>query len=188
MVDPANFNTDRSAFTVREPKLKPMYIILIGLLSAIVILFSMQYDNPMLTAAVVILTSASLVGLLYLNQSTNFDERTATEFQALIFSGAMRSNTLLTLIIHRDGSIFYLDPRYNANFAKSSQNHNLDQFLSNIGLESADKIRVYDSIRDLSKSEFEYVSTIGSKPMGLIIGIYPIQRPDGFVALCLMER
>ena len=182
------FTGDRSAFTIRRPKLKLWHLGIIGLLIATAIFLSIFYGNEIIRNTVIVLVSAAIVGLIYLIQNRSFDERTATEFQSSVFSGAMRSNSLLTFIIYRDGSVFYHDPRYSQTFPKGTPNHNVDQFLTTIGLQSKDKIHIYDAIKDLTKAEFEYLyNDEVRKNIPLKIGVYPLQRPEGFVAVNVME-
>ncbi len=182
MVEAAN-----SGFTVRQPKLKLWHMGLIGSLIAAAILVSIHSGSDIVQSLVTIIITLGIVSLLYLMQNRGLDDRTATEFQSLVYSGAMRINSILTLILYRDGSIFYLDQRYAEDFTNGSPYHNLDQFLSNMGLESANKIYIYDAIKDLKKAEFEYVYKEGRKSAPLRIGVYPLARPEGFVVMNVWE-
>lgn len=188
MIDIVNLKTDRTPFTPRQPRLKLGHMVVIGILVATAIFVSVAYAGPAFRDTVIILTAASIVGLIYSIQTRSYDDKTAAEFQSLVFSGSMRSNTLLTLILYRDGSIFYLDPRYALNFPKASPNHNLDQFLTTLGLANDDKVHIYDAIKDLAKSEFDYIFHDARNDIPLRIGVYPIQRPDGFACLNISNR
>ena len=111
---------DKNAFNIRQPKLKLWHMVVIGALVAAAILVSINSSNVIIQNGVTIIITLSIIGLLYILQNRGVDNRTASEFQALVFSGAMRINTLLTLIIYRDGSIFYMDPRYVTDFAQEN--------------------------------------------------------------------
>jgi len=180
-------NFDKSAFHVRESALKFWHLALIGACVAAAILVSVNSNNDIIRGLITIIITLSIIGLLYLIQNRGSDLRTATEFQAMVYAGAMRMNNILTLILYRNGSIFYLDSRYAENFTNGSQYHNLDQFLSTMGLENENKIQVYDAIRDLTRAEFEYVYKAGRKSAPLKIGVYPLVRPEGFVVMTLNE-
>lgn len=178
---------DKSNFVIRQPRLKLWHMAIIGFSIAAAILLSMNSSSDLFRGVIVIIITLSILALLYLMQSSGADQRSAAEFQALVYSGAMRVNSLLTLILYRDGSIFYLDQRYSTHFTNGSPYHNLDQFLTTMGLESVNKVFVYDAIRDLTKVEFEYVYKEGRKSAPLRIGIYPLERPEGFVVLTVSE-
>lgn len=178
---------DKNSFNIRQANLKFWHIVVIGTCVAAAILTSINSSSTTIQSAMTIIITLSMIGLLYALQSRGLDNSTASEFQSLVFSGAMRINSLLTVIMYRDGSIFYMDPRYSTDFSQGSPHHNLDQFLSNMGLESVNKIHIYDAIRDLTKAEFEYVYKMGRKSSPLKIGIYPLSRPEGFIVLNVTE-
>lgn len=187
-MDIKNLSTDKSPFTPRKPKLRLWHLALLGILIAATLFFAHYYASVAIRNTIVIIISLAITLLIYLVQHRGFDEKTASEFQSLIFSGSMRSNTLVTLILYRDGSVFYLDPRYAMNFPNAKASHNFDQFLTTIGLSDKDKIYIYESMRQGGKSEFEYNFRAGGITTPLKIGIYPIQRPEGFLNFSVMEK
>ena len=182
-----NIVHDKNSFYIRQPQLKLWHMGIIGVLIAAAIMVSINSRSTVVQESVTIIVTLSIIGLLYILQNRGLDNRTASEFQSLVYSGAMRVNSLLTVIIYSDGSVFYMDPRYLTNFTQGSPHHNLDQFLTTMGVESANKIHIYDAIRDHERAEFEYVYKAGRKNAPLRIGVYPLERPEGFTVLTVSE-
>jgi hypothetical protein len=184
MADITNLNTDTSPFTVRKPKLTLLHLGILALFMCFVLFIISGSENWLLRLAFYIVVSSVFGGLIYLLQNRSTDEKTASEFQALVFSGSMRCNTLLTVILYQDGSIFYLDPRYAMNFEKAVASHNLEQFLSTIGLPNGQRTHIYDSVRAMDKATVEYTYTDPQqKNIPLKITLTPLARPSGFVNL-----
>lgn len=187
MADLTNLKTDTSPFTVRKPNLQLWHLGAIAVFIFLILVIASSADNWLFRGVVIGIVALAFVSLIYIIQNRSFDDKTATEFQCLVFSGAMRSNTLFTIILYQDGSIFYLDPRYVKNFESASATHNLDQFLSTIEVPGSEKGHIYDAIRNLDKADLEY-SYISKKsengePMHLKISVSPLLRPEGFVTL-----
>ena len=187
-LDITNLKTDNSPFSPRKPRLSPLHILGIGIFSVFIILIAASSSISWFKYGVIFLNGASLSALIFIIQNRNFDDKTAAEFKSLIFSGAMRSNTLLSLIVYKDGSIFYLDSRYAQNFERGSPNDNLDQILSAISIPHTEKGKIYDAVIAGDKTEFEFAYPNGKLVTKLIIGIYPIVRPEGFVSISVFQK
>ncbi len=187
MADELNLKNDKSAFTVRRPSFTLLHLVAFGSMIALSLFISVYYVTGSTRNLIILVLSAIMVAFVHLVQNRNFEERTATEFQCLVFSGAMRSNTILNAIVYSDGSIFYLDPRYAMNFDKASANHNLDQFLTTIGIDNDQKIAVYDAIRDSKKRELDFIFKTEKDAIPLKISIAPLQRPEGFISIAVMK-
>jgi hypothetical protein len=184
MADINNLSTDTSPFTVRKPKLTLAHLAILALFMCFVLFIISGSASWLLRLGFYLIVSGTFAGLIYLLQNRNTDEKTATEFQALVFSGSMRCNTLLTVILYQDGSIFYLDPRYALNFEKGNGSHNLEQFLSTIGVPNGQRTHIYDSVRAMDKASVEYSYTDPEqKNTPLKITLTPLTRPSGFVNL-----
>jgi hypothetical protein len=188
MVDITNLETDKSPFTMRKPTLKIWHIMLVGILVAVSVLLAAELESKLLLNLVTVIIAISVVTLLYIAQNKTFDDKTATEFQALVFSGTMRSNTLLTAIVYRDGSVFYLDPRYIRNFEKASANHSLDQFLTTLEVPQEDKLKIYDAIRGTHNADIDFNFKTDKNPVALKIGVFHLHRPEGFVNISIMKK
>lgn len=184
MTDITNLPTDTSPFTVRKPKLTLTHLGILALFMCFILFIISSSENWFLRLFFYVVVSAAFAGMIYLLQNRSTDEKTATEFQALVFSGSMRCNTMLTVILYQDGSIFYLDPRYAMNFDKANASHNLEQFLSIIGVPNSERTHIYDSVRAMDKAFVEYTYLAPeNKNIPLKITITPLARPSGFVNL-----
>ena len=182
MFDTANFNVDKSDFTIRKPYIKGWHLIILGAAIALTLFYSSHATNPVVRNLIELLVSVGIVVFLYLIQKYIYDEKTATEFQCLIFSGSMRANTLITLILNRDGSIYYLDSRYVMNFNGAKSSHSMEQFMTIIGLPETQQSLIYAAINAAKSLELVY----RNNNQNLKITLYPIARPDGFFSLNLM--
>jgi hypothetical protein len=188
MTDITKLNVDTSPFTIRKPRLSITHLAILSLFMCFVLFIISASENWLLRLSFYVILSFVFSAMIYLLQNRSTDEKTATEFQALAFSGSMRCNNFLNVILYQDGSIFYLDPRYPLNFDKGSAGHNLDQFLAIIGVPSSERTHVYDSVRNLDKATIEYTyTTAEEKVIPLKITITPLARPSGFVNLSVTE-
>ncbi len=179
----ADSRIDTSPFTIRKPHIPDwaygaIWIVVMG-----IAVFMINAGSALLQYALGALLATVFAGVIYLTQHRVFDDKTATEFQALVFSGAMRSSTIFNVILYEDGSIFYLDPRYVKSFDSATPNHNLEQFLTTIGVPNADKVKVYDALKALERLEFDYTYQTDGETSAISVALYPLQRPQGFVNL-----
>ena len=177
--------TENSPFIIRKPYVRLWQMILLGLGMTIAIYASIYYANEATRNFIVMLFGMLIIILLYFIQNTYFDEKTATEFQCSVYSGAMRSNTMLSFILHQNCGIYYFDQRYLNEFKQSSHLHDFDHIMDSLIISDKQREKIAESVRNMRFYEFEHKFFDGEKRSTLIIGVYPILRPKGFAYLSI---
>lgn len=174
---------EQSPFIVRRPYVRLWQMILFGLGMTLAIYGSIYYGSESIRNLIIMLMGMLIIILFYFIQNTYFDEKTATEFQCSVYSGAMRSNTMLSFILYQNCGIYYFDQRYLHEFAGASHMHDFDRIMDSLGVNEKGRDKIADAIRNMRFFEFEHQFFDGDKRSKAIIGIYPINRPKGFAYL-----
>lgn len=176
-------NPDISQFTVRATGLKLWQLLLITFIALDLVICTVYFGDENLMLATFVFLSVCNLLFIHLSQKRSMETRTMSEFQALVFSGAMRANTVLTLVVSHNYSIFYLDPRYTHNFAKAKAGHNLDEILSIIQIPEKDKSKVFDAIASNQFTIIYFTFSDDHSAQSLRLRISPLVRPAGYFSL-----
>jgi hypothetical protein len=180
--------TEDSPFLIRRPLVRLWQMIFFGLAMTVTIYASIYYGSENLRNFIVMLFGILIIILLYFIQNTYFDEKTATEFQCSVYAGAMRSNTMLSFILYQNCGIYYFDQRYLSEFRTSTHMHNFDNIMHSLGISDKQREKIAECVRTLKFYEFEHKAFDGQSRNNLIIGVYPLHRPKGYVYLSIHKN
>jgi c-di-AMP phosphodiesterase-like protein len=189
-----NHRPDTSEFSPRPAFLKSWHILIITAIFVMLINISATMYDKM--AAVIAATSFCVISstLIYMLQQKMLSERTSSEFMSLVLSEAMRSNTILSIIVDKEGSIFYLDPRYQRNFPEAKSYHNLDNIMNILTIKHPEQREILRSLVTVSPYKLDFKlkrklnSVMGIEDIDLQLSIYPLQRPAGFSHIAISHK
>ena len=177
--------SENSPFVVRKPMLRLWQMMFFGFAMTVTIFASIYFGGQNVRDFVVMLFGVIIIILFYFIQNSYFDEKTATEFQCSVYAGAMRSNTMMSFILHHDCGIYYFDQRYLNEFSNASSFHNFEHIMDNLQVNNDMRKKIATAVQDSKYFEFEHKMQEGTKRGSLLIGVYPISRPNGFSYLSI---
>lgn len=177
--------SENSPFVVRKPMLQLWQMMIFGFVMTLTIFCSIYFAGQNVRDFVVMLFGVIIIILFYFIQNSYFDDKTATEFQCSVYAGAMRSNTMLSFILHQDCGIYYFDQRYLNEFEGANNLHSFDHIMDNLQVKDDMRNKIANAIQDSKFFEFEHKYFSSNKRSTLLIGVYPITRPSGFSYLSI---
>lgn len=188
--NPIDKNPDTSQFTVRPAVIQFKHVMLLGALVVATTLFGIYTDQDSSAMRDILIMGLIFVVILvlYYGQGKVNEDKTASEFQAMVFSGAMRANNILRLITYQDGSVYYLDARYVRNFEGAKNFHNLDEALETMGVPKNDIKEVLEGIAEMKPNDVKSTIEHEGKKMKVLIEVAPIIRPQEFVSITFRSR
>lgn len=130
-----------------------------------------------MTIAAMILGGYLLFNIMKLKYIINI-----TEFQAALFSSAMKTHTLLTCIVDKDKNVIYSDENAFRLFKnKDNDVETLADILAYEGLTAVNKAKIDSAVTQGTKEEMNMTyKNIAGKSLDTIFIIDPLARPKGF--------